>query len=346
MEISSSNHLPDHEALVGWLDAHGVGVGPITDVMLLAGGTQNRLYRFQRSDDTFVLRRPPEHKRGNSDETMRRESRLLAALAGTDVPHPRLIAAEPDESVIGDAFYVMSVIEGFNPNVEVPELHRNSLAVQREMGESMIDGIAVLSMVDPIERGLSDFGKADKWIERQVGRWQSQLDSYSSFDNYKGPDIGDVARVGKWLEENKPPHMKVGIIHGDYHFSNVMFRYDSGQLAAIVDWELATLGDPLLDLGHLMACWPGALPVSLNTNFSLDVGDPEQLIDRYASITERDMTWWPWFRVLAPYRLGIILEGTNARADAGLAPREIGDALHSMTIGLISMAEDLINVYG
>ncbi len=346
MEISSSNHLPDHEVLVAWLDAHGVGSGPITDVTLLAGGTQNRLYRFRRGNDSFVLRRPPEHKRGNSDETMRRESRLLGALAGTNVPHPRLIATEPDESVIGDAFYVMSVIDGFNPNVEVPEPHRTSPDVQREMGQSMIDGIAALSMVDPIERGLSDFGKADKWIERQVSRWQSQLDSYSSFDNYKGPDIGDVARVGKWLEDNKPPHMKVGVIHGDYHFSNVMFRCDSGQLAAIVDWELATLGDPLLDLGHLMACWPGALPVSLNTNFSLNVGDPEVLIERYAAITDRDMTWWPWFRVLAPYRLGIILEGTNARADAGLAPREIGDALHLMTIGLISMAEDWINVYG
>jgi aminoglycoside phosphotransferase (APT) family kinase protein len=179
-----------------------------------------------------------------------------------------------------------------------------------------------------------------------VGRWQSQLDSYSAFDNYAGPDIGDVDRVGKWLDNNMPPHMQLGVIHGDYHFSNVMFRYDSGKLAAIVDWELATLGDPLLDLGHLMACWPGALPTTLNTNFSLNVGDPEQLIERYFAVTERDATWWPWFRVLAPYRLGIILEGTNARADAGLAPREIGDALHQMTIGLISMAEDLINVYG
>lgn len=342
MEIA----MPNHDELLAWLDRHEVGTGPIADVSLLAGGTQNRLYRFRRGDDEFVLRRPPEHKRGNSDETMRRESRLLAALAGTDVPHPRLIAAEPDESVIGDAFYVMSVIDGFNPNVEVPDLHQDSLDVQREMGEAMIDGIAALSKIDPVARGLSDFGKAENWIERQVGRWQSQLDSYSSFDKYKGPDIGDVDRVGKWLEQNKPSAMQLGVIHGDYHFSNVMFRYDSGKLAAIVDWELATLGDPLLDLGHLMACWPGALPTALNTNFSLNVGDPEQLIERYAAITERDMTAWPWFRVLAPYRLGIILEGTNARADAGLAPRDIGDALHLMTIGLISMAEDLINVYG
>jgi aminoglycoside phosphotransferase (APT) family kinase protein len=338
--------LQNHDEIVKWLDAHGIGHGPISDVTLLAGGTQNRLYRFRRGDESFVLRRPPEHKRDNSDETMRRESRLLAALAQTDVPHPRLIAAEHDVSVIGDAFYVMHVIDGFNPNVEMPDLHQHSSAVQKEMGESMIDGIAALSRVHPDHVGLSDFGKAANWIERQVSRWQSHLDSYSAFPNYKGPDIGNVARVGKWLTDNQPPSMQVGIIHGDYHFSNVMFRYDSGQLAAIVDWELATIGDPLLDLGHLMACWPGAIPVSVAGNMSVDVGEPEKLINRYADITGRDMAWFPWFRVLAPYRLGIILEGTNARADAGLAPRDIGDTLHAMTVGLIALAEDLIDRYG
>jgi aminoglycoside phosphotransferase (APT) family kinase protein len=338
--------MPNHDQVLAWLDARAIGSGPIEDVSLLVGGTQNRLYRFQRGAETFVLRRPPDHKRPNSDETMRRESRLLAALATTDVPHPRLIAAEPDEAIIGDAFYVMSMIDGFNVNVEMPDLHKNSLAVQQEMGESMIDGIAALSMVDPDQVGLSDFGKATNWVERQVGRWKSQLESYADFDNYAGPDIGDVARVGKWLEDHAPSSMQVGVIHGDYHFSNVMFRYDSGQLAAIVDWELATLGDPLLDLGHLMACWPGALEQSMTTNFSLNVGDPEVLIERYAAITGREMVSWPWFRVLAPYRLGIILEGTNARADAGLAPRDIGDSLHAMTVGLIAMAEGLIDVYG
>lgn len=338
--------LQDHDAILAWLDAHHVGTGPITEVTQLVGGTQNRLIRFRRGNEQFVLRRPPEHKRQNSDETMRRESRLLAALANTNVPHPRLIAAEPDIAVIGDAFYVMSVIDGFNPNVEMPDLHNSSIAIQHEMGESMIDGIAALSMVQPDAVGLSDFGKAANWIERQVGRWQSQLESYSVFENYKGPDIGDVDRVGKWLEKNQPPNMQVGIIHGDYHFSNVMFRYDSGQLAAIVDWELATIGDPLLDLGHLMACWPGALDGQMNENLHIDVGDPEKLINRYAEATGRDMTWWPWFRVLAPYRLGIILEGSNARADAGLAPRDIGDSLHTMTVELIAMAERLIDVYG
>lgn len=338
--------LQDHDAILAWLDAHHVGTGPITDVQQLAGGTQNRLLRFRRGDEVFVLRRPPEYKRPNSDETMRREARLLAALAHTNVPHPRLVAAEPDLSVVGDAFYVMDVIDGFNPNVEMPALHQNSIAIQHEMGESMIDGIAALSMVKPDEVGLSDFGKADNWIERQVGRWKYQLETYLEFENYKGPDIGDVDRVGKWLENNQPSNMQVGIIHGDYHFSNVMFRYDSGQLAAIVDWELATIGDPLLDLGHLMACWPGALDGQMNENLHIDVGDPEKLINRYAEVTGRDMTWWPWFRVLAPYRLGIILEGSNARADAGLAPRDIGDSLHSMTVSLIAMAEELIDLYG
>lgn len=334
--------LIDLDVLRTWMDKRGLGSGDIDDVSFIAGGTQNILMRFRRGRDEYVFRRPPPHKRANSDETMRREARVLAALASTAVPHPALIAAEPDESVLGAAFYLMEPIDGFNATVSLPSLYRDDPAVQHAMGISMIDAIAELAMVDPARVGILDLGKADGWLTRQVGRWKSQLDGYREFPEYTGPDIGDVDRIAAWLDSNVPPTMQVGIMHGDYHFANVLMRHDEGRLAAIVDWELATIGDPLLDLGHVLACWPkgGAMPNELG---ALNLPSFDELISHYARRTGRDMTFLPWFRVLACYRLGIILEGSNARAAAGKAPREIGDLLHATATSLISLAEELVD---
>ncbi len=334
--------LIDLNVLRAWMDAHELGSGDIADVSFIAGGTQNILMRFRRGDAEYVFRRPPPHKRANSDETMRREARVLAALAGTAVPHPALIAAEPDESILGAAFYLMQPVDGFNATVSIPDLYLHDRDVQHSMGISMIDAIAELSMVDPVQVGILDLGKVDGWLTRQVGRWKSQLDSYGEFDNYAGPNIGDVDKVGAWLTEHTPPTMQVGIMHGDYHFANVLMRHDEGKLAAIVDWELATIGDPLLDLGHVLACWPagGAMP---NPIGALNLPTFDELIAHYARRTGRDLTHLLWFRVLAAYRLGIILEGSNARADAGKAPREIGDLLHATASALLALAERLID---
>lgn len=334
--------LIDLDNLRKWMDARGIGSGDIESVSFIAGGTQNVLMRFRRGDREYVFRRPPPHKRANSDETMRREARVLSALSSTNVPHPALIAAESDETILGAAFYLMEPVDGFNATVSVPELYQNNPSVQHSMGISMIDAIAELSLVDPAAVGILDLGKVDGWLTRQVGRWRSQLESYREFANYEGPNIGDVDAVGKWLDAHTPSHMRVGIMHGDYHFANVLMRHDEGRLAAIVDWELATIGDPLLDLGHVLACWPrgGAMPNALG---SLNLPSFDELIDHYASRTGRDMTDLAWYRVLAAYRLGIILEGSNARAAAGKAPREVGDLLHATASALLALAEDLIS---
>ena len=177
----------DLAALTTWMDGQGLGSGPLEDVEVLAGGTQNVLVRFARAGRSYVLRRPPLHKRANSDETMRREARVLAALAGSDVPHPALIAACPDTEVLGAAFYLMEPIEGFNPSSGLPEPHRSDPAMRRAMGFSMVDAIASLALVDHEAVGLGDFGKPEGWLERQVGRWQGQLDSYAELDGYPGP---------------------------------------------------------------------------------------------------------------------------------------------------------------
>lgn len=327
----------DLARLAAWMDDRDLGAGPITSVTELTGGTQNVLLRFSRSGRSYVLRRPPLHKRRNSDETMRREARVLAAIAGTDVPHPDLIAAEESVDVLGAAFYLMEPVEGFNPAGGLPEPHRSDPAMRRAMGSSMVDAVAALSRVDHEAVGLGDFGRPDGWLERQVPRWRGQLDGYSEMDGYPGPDIPGVDRVADWLEGNQPEEWTPGLIHGDLHFANVLVHHHGPELAAVVDWELSTIGDPLLDLGHLLATWPGDAAGGVGDGIA-DLPGKAELVARYAERGDRSVDDVDWFHVLAAYRLGIILEGTHARAFAGKAPAEIGDLLHATTVGLFERA--------
>src|SRR5947207_14520147 len=159
--------LVDLERLAAWMDARGLERGPIEEAARPPGGTQNILLKFRRGERWFMLRRPPLAAHMNGSETMRREARVLGALAGTDVPHPRLIAACPEEDVLGAAFYLMEPIEGFNPTVGLPPLHADDPSARRAMGFSLVDGIAALGRVDHVAVGLADFGRADGFLERQ-----------------------------------------------------------------------------------------------------------------------------------------------------------------------------------
>ena len=345
----ASNVIPGvaFDALLGWMDREALGSGPIEDSALLTGGTQNILLKFRRAGRYYELRRPPPHLRANSNETMRREARMLAAIADTAVPHPPLIAACGDESVLGAAFYLMEPVDGFNATMGLPPLHAGSPAIRHRMGLAMVEGIATLGGLDYRALGLEGFGKPDNFLERQVARWQAQLASYAEFAGWTGPDaIPGVDRVAAWLERHRPVDSEPGIIHGDYHLSNVMFRPDSAELAAIIDWELTTIGDPLIDLGWLMATWPEgdehgdeAVAVQPWDGFPTI---PE-LVEHYRPRTSRELSAIDWYAVLACYKLGIILEGTHARACAGRAPRETGDLLHAKTVGLFERALRLIS---
>lgn len=332
----------DLGALAAWMDRGGLGSGPIEGARRLSGGTQNILLRFTRSGRDYVLRRPPPHLRDNSNETMRREARMLAALRDTAVPHPKLIAACPEEDVIGASFYLMTPIEGFNPTAGLPELHAGSESVRRRMGFALVEGIAALGALDYRALGLEGFGKPDNYLERQVQRWRAQLASYAGLPGWTGPqEIPGVDEVAHWLERHRPSAFEPGIIHGDYHLANVLYAFDSGELAAIVDWELTTIGDPLLDMGWLMATWPeGDTPEAEAVAVRPWRGFPSarELVDHYRARTHRDLSAIDWYGVLACYKLGIILEGTHARACAGRAPRETGDLLHAKTIGLFERA--------
>jgi aminoglycoside phosphotransferase (APT) family kinase protein len=339
--VNDWSDMVDLERLTAWMDGQGLGAGPIVEPRSIAGGTQNLLLLFERSGRRYVLRRPPRHLRDNSNETMRREARMLAGLAGSNVPHPALIAACPDETVIGASFYLMEPIEGFNPTTGLPPLHAGDPAVRRRMGLALVEGIAALGAVDHVAAGVADLGRVDGYLERQVPRWRKQLESYRQFAEWSGPEgIPGVDKVAAWLDAHRPSSFEPGIIHGDYHLSNVLYRFDSGELAAIVDWELTTIGDPLLDLGWLMATWPdpklsaGAVGVQPWEGFPT----APELVEHYRPRTRRDLSHIDWYAVLACYKLGIILEGTHARASAGKAPKETGDRLHATTVGLFERA--------
>jgi aminoglycoside phosphotransferase (APT) family kinase protein len=332
----------DLAALGQWMDRQALGSGPLEDGVRLAGGTQNILLQFRRGERRYVLRRPPQHLRANSNETMRREARVLAAIAPTNVPHPRLLAACPDERVIGAAFYLMEPVSGFNPTRGLPPLHAGSPTVRHRMGLALVEGIAALGALDYRALGLEGLGRPDGYLERQVERWRGQLASYTEYADWPGAGrIPGVETVARWLKAHRPPHFLPGLLHGDYHLANVMYRFDGPELAAIVDWELTTIGDPLVDLGWLLATWPeneaaaaGAVSVQPWRGFPM----AQELVDHYRPRTERDLSAIDWYAVLACYKLGIILEGTHARACAGRAPRETGDRLHAQTLALFERA--------
>lgn len=338
--------LVDTDRLCAWMDREGLESGPILDARPLAGGSQNLLLHLRRGAREFVLRRPPANPLMNGSETMRREARVLRALAASDVPHPRLIAACATEDVLGVAFCLLEHVEGFTATSGLPPLHAGDPALRRRMGFAFVDGIAALAAVDHVAAGLADFGRTDAFLERQVARWWRQLEGYAAFAGWEGPGaLPQLENTAKWLEDNRPRSFTPGIMHGDYHLANVMFRLDGPELAAIVDWELATIGDPLIDLGWVLAGWPdddgAGSPLGMRIEPWNGFPTGRELVARYAERSTRDLGAIGWYTVFACYKLGILLEGTHARACAGLAPRATGEALHAGAIGLLARAADL-----
>lgn len=332
--------------LAAWMDIEGLGSGPITDVVALGGGTQNVLLRLVRDGRSYVLRRPPLHKRANSDETMRREARVLSALAGTDVPHPSLIAVCSAEDVLGAAFYLMEPVDGVNPTLGLPPAWGDDRTQRHAFGLSMADALGAVGAVDHVAAGLGDLGRPDGFLDRQVARWGAHLASYSQLPGYgPAPRIGGTAEVGRWLDAHRPATWTPGLLHGDYHLANVLADPAAPRVAAIVDWELTTIGDPLLDLGWLLSSWPTGRGPSLWSG-AAGVADglptTAELLDQYADRTVRDLSAIRWYEVLACYKIGIVLEGTHARALAGQAPVETGDLLHRHATFLLERAQERI----
>jgi len=323
-----------------WMDAKGLPAGEIEQVEPLGGGTQNVMIRFRRGGREYVLRRGPKHLRANSNDAMRREARVLAALADTDVATSRLIAACDDESVAA-VFYLMEPVEGFNAASALPQLHSGSAEIRYRMGLAAAAALATLGAVDYRAVGLVDLGKPEGFLQRQVPRWLSELDSYRANDGYPGHDLPHVDAIADWLARNRPGSWTPGVMHGDYHLANVMFAPDGPRVAAIVDWEMCTIGDPLLDLGWLLATWPEpgtVLAAASALGQAGGLASRADLVVHYGRSSDRDLSAMTWYTVLASFKLAIILEGTYARACAGKAPRGTGELLHAIAVDLFTRA--------
>ena len=292
--------LADPADLAPWLDALGLEVGLPLQIEPLSGGTSNLMFTIERGAGDWVLRRPPQVALDRADEGMRREFRILSALEGTPVPHPTPVALCEDHDVLGCTFFVMQWVDGVNP-IPVPTALADETH-QTEITFAMVDALADLHDVDWQAAGLSDLGHPEQFHERQVSRWTGQLASY------EGRDLPNVAVVTDWLESHLPDHFDPTIMHGDFHMLNALVAAEPpGRVTAIVDWETATIGDPLLDLAGFCEVWCSA------------VGDGwpsrSEMVERYRE--RRGLVELPdlmYYEVLYNFRLAVLLEGSYQRS--------------------------------
>ena len=239
----------ERRSLIVWLDGQGLEPGADLEITPIRGGRSHAMFRLRRGSSTWILRRPTTVALGTAADGLRREFQVLSALAGGLVPHPAPIARCDDAAVIGSAFYLMENVKGVNPTprllaAEAPGLTRVAVI------DAMTDALAQLHEVDWRSCGWGDFGRPDGFHHRQAERWARQLRSYG------GPGFPEAAEVFAWLGENAPKSWRPGLMHGDYHMLNVLVGVDEpARVTGILDWETATIGDPLLDLaGFLEVC--------------------------------------------------------------------------------------------
>lgn len=331
----------DLDRLQIWMDQRSIGHGPIEDVERLRGGTQNALTRFRRGDTPFVLRQPAEG--AFDDRIVLREAQVMTGLSQTDVPHPRLIGQEPDPSVLGRPFLLMEAIDGVVASQGWPAGFADDPAAMHRLGTTAVEALARLARVEPGRVGLADLAKPGDFLERQVPRWRWQLSSYAQVAGYVPLPERPVRAVECWLEAHRPPAGAAAVVHGDAHLGNVMFRATDGRTLALIDWELATVGDPLLDLGEFLVCWPhpdgtGPYTEILPLWPTAGLATEETLLHCYAEVSGRDVSQVAWYKVLAAYRLAVLLEGSMARARAGRGAEATGNLLHRVAVELLDWA--------
>ncbi|MBN9112997.1 MAG: phosphotransferase family protein [Pseudonocardia sp.] len=337
--------LVDVAAVQRWGVAAGLPDAPIDDVRRIGGGTQNVVLRLAWGGRELVLRRPPEHLRTSSNTALCREMRVLAALAGSDVPHPSLVAGCDDEAVLGGAvFYLMEAVDGSNPGDSLSALYRGSSMARHAAALDTAAALARLAAVDHEAVGLGGLGRPDGFLARQVPRW---LDLLASYGRPSGAGLPHIDALAEWLTAHTPTGSRPGIVHGDYHLNNVLLDDESPRVAAIVDWEMCTIGDPLLDLGWLLVTWPDGEgnPVTGDAMATLGgLPGPDELIAHYAARSDRDLSAIDWYTVLAGLKLAIVIEGTHARALAGKADLTTGRRLHDAAVDLLDRAAAIAGV--
>jgi aminoglycoside phosphotransferase (APT) family kinase protein len=281
----------------------------------ISGGHSNLTYGVSDAAGTrWALRRPPLGKRLGSAHDMGREQRVVSALAGTPVPVAPVAGFCEDESVNGAPFYVMEFVEGpiLRGLAEADAFPDES--DRRAIGERVVDTLVEIHAVYPDAVGLGELGRKEDYVARQLHRWQGQ------WEKSKTRELPAIDAVHERLAARIPEQGPATIVHGDYRLDNMILT-PAGEVAAVVDWELCTLGDPLADVGLLMVYWPeaGEETIALGQPATLAPGFPkrEELKSRYAERSGRDLSQLDFFVALGYWKLAIILEGVYARYAAG-----------------------------
>jgi len=300
----------DAQALADWMRARGVDVAGELAVARVGRGQSNLTYRLtDEQDRRWIARRPPLGELLASAHDVVREHRILAALQDTSVPVPALVGVCEDARVADVPVVVMAHVDGgVVDQLEVAEAMTPE--ARRELGLNVARTLAAIHAVDVDEVGLGDLASRSPYAERQLRRWTRQLEASRTEER---PDLD---RLTELLQANVPPAGHLSLVHGDFHIRNVIVDTDTGDLRAVLDWELSTLGDPLADIGSTLAYWPeaGEPPSGLFAASTLP-GFPtrDEMAEAYLEASGRDGSTLPFWHVLGVWKVAIICEGVYRR---------------------------------
>ncbi len=303
----------DVDNVTAWLAERAEVVPPLV-FATISGGRSNLTYTVEdTAGGRWVLRRPPLFGALPSAHDMGREHRIITALAGTDVPVPPAVGFCDDQSVNGAPFYVMEHVDGIVLR-DAAAARSVDAEVRQRSAESLVEVLARLHAVDPDAVGLGDLGRKEDYVARQLRRWHGQL------HKQKTRELGVLDEVHGRLVSDIPEQGPAAIVHGDYRLDNVMVDA-AGEVVAVLDWELCTLGDPMADLGLLMVYWAQEGDEQIPLLDAPTVVDPyprrDEIAARYAELSGRDISELPYYEAFGFWKLAIILEGVYARFASG-----------------------------
>ncbi|MFE2432410.1 phosphotransferase family protein [Streptomyces sp. NPDC059373] len=291
-----------------------LGSGP-WHAEVISGGLSNITYRLHLRGGTVILRRPPLGEILPSAHDMKREHRILTALAPTAVPVPRTLALCTDEAVIGRPFYVMAEVPG-----DILRTAQDTACLTPQtratLSDALVRTLADLHSVDPASVGLADYGRPDGYCARQILRWGQQ------WERSRTRGLPDMDVLLNRLSDSVPERSDASIVHGDYRLDNTIIEPGSAppRIASVLDWELSTLGDPLADLGMTLTYWHdpddtdrAQIPVAVGVTTHEGFPSSREVAEKYATLTGRDLGLLPFYLAFSAMKLAVILEGVHAR---------------------------------